>query len=121
MARLVAPGDAMTGSIPKGYDLLLLANVMHYWSPDENQVLLRHVREAAGPGTPLLLPDFWTDPTHTQPVMAALMAGEFAVHLRNGDVYSVEDARGWLEVTGWRFVRHTVLSGPQSLVIAEAV
>jgi hypothetical protein len=100
---------------------LLLANILHYWSPDENRALLRRARGAATADTPLLLADFWTDPTHTQPVQAALMAGEFAVHLRNGDVYSVEEARSWLDQTGWRFNRHAALAGPQSLIIANAV
>jgi hypothetical protein len=114
-------GDAMGGELPSGHDVFLLANLVHYWSPDENRALLRRVRRAAEPGSPLLLADFWTDPTHTQPIQAALMAGEFAVHLRNGDVYSVEELRGWLEETGWRFIRHVPLAGPQSLVVAEAV
>ena len=48
------------------------------------------------------------------------MAGEFAVHLRNGDVYSVEEVRGWLDDAGSRFSRHVPLAGPQSLVVAEA-
>lgn len=116
----VAVGDAMAGALPSGHDAFLLANLVHYWSPDENRALLRRVRRAAEPGAALLLADFWTDPTHTQPVQAALMAGEFAVHLRHGDVYSVEEVRGWLEESGWRFVRHAPLAGPQSLVVAEA-
>jgi hypothetical protein len=117
----VVVGDAMAGALPPGYDVFLLANLIHYWSPDENRSLLRRVRGAAEPGSSLLLADFWTDPTHTKPVQAALMAGEFAVHLRNGDVYSVEELRGWLDETGWRFIRHAPLAGPQSLVVAEAV
>ncbi len=28
------------------------------------------------------------------------MAGEFAVHLRDGDVYSVEEVRDWLPTNG---------------------
>ena len=48
------------------------------------------------------------------------MAGEFAVHLDNGDVYSVDEVRGWLGETGWRFVEHRALAGPQSLVVAAA-
>jgi hypothetical protein len=39
-----------------------------------------------------LLADFWTNPAHTEPLQAALMAGEFAIHIRTGDVYSVEGA-----------------------------
>jgi SAM-dependent methyltransferase len=117
----VVVGDAMAGALPPGHDVFLVANLVHYWSPDENRDLLRRVRRAAAPSSALLLADFWTDPTHTQPVQAALMAGEFAVHLRNGDVYSVEELRGWLDDAGWRFIRHTPLVGPQSLVVAEAV
>lgn len=48
------------------------------------------------------------------------MAGEFAVHLENGDVYSVDEVRDWLSGTGWRFVEHRELAGPQSLVVAAA-
>lgn len=117
----VAVGDAMTGELPPGYDVFLLANLVHYWSPGENRELLQRVRRAAKAGSHLLLADFWTDPTHTQPLQAALMAGEFAAHLRSGDVYSVVEVRGWLDESGWRFVQHVPLSGPQSLIVGEAV
>ena len=116
----VRDGDALNDELPAGYDVFLLANLVHYWSPEQNRELLQRVRRAAEPGARLLLADFWTDPTHTQPVIAALMAGEFAVHLRNGDVYSVEEARTWLADTGWHFVEHTPLAGPVSLVTAQA-
>lgn len=115
----VLEGDAMTDPVPKGYDTFLLANLVHYWSPDQNRGLLRRLREAAGPGTTLVLVDFWTDATHTRPFEAALMAGEFASHLENGDVYSVDEAREWLADTGWRFTEHRPLVGPMSLVLGR--
>lgn len=80
------------GELPGGYDVFLLANLIHYWSAEQNQELLQ----------------------------AVLMAGEFAVHLRTGDVDSVDEARGWLDRTGWRFVDHRPPAGPQSLIVAEA-
>jgi SAM-dependent methyltransferase len=116
----VLTGDAMAGELPGGYDVFLLANLVHYWSPEQNQELLRRVRRAAQPGAALLLADFWTNPAHTEPLQAALMAGEFAVHLRGGDVYSVDEVRGWLDHTGWRFADHRPLAGPQTLIVAEA-
>lgn len=100
--------------------MFLVANLIHYWAPDDNIALLRRIRAAAGNGARLLLVDFWTDPTYTQPLHAALMAGEFAVHLRSGDVNSVDEIRGWLAEASWRFVEHTPLEGPQSLIVAEA-
>jgi hypothetical protein len=115
----VVSGDAMAGALPSGYDLFLLANLIHYWSPDQNRELLRRVRDAAEAESRLLVVDFWTNATHTEPLAAALMAGEFAVHLRNGDVYSVDEVCGWLADTGWRFIEHSPLVGPQSVVVAE--
>ncbi|SEM46219.1 methyltransferase [Streptacidiphilus jiangxiensis] len=112
--------DARTDPLPAGHDACLLANVIHYFSPEENRALLTRVRDVVEHGALLLVADFWTDPTHTQPLMAALMAGEFAVNLHHGDVYSVDEARAWLEATGWRFTGHRVLAGPLSVVTAEA-
>ena len=116
----VLAGDAMNDDLPAGHDVFLVANLIHYWAPADNVTLLRRVRRVAEPGARLLLADFWTDPSHTQPVHAALMAGEFAVHLRDGDVYSVDEVRGWLPEAGWRFVEHIPLGGPQSLIVAKA-
>jgi O-methyltransferase involved in polyketide biosynthesis len=103
-----------------GYDVFLMANLIHYWSADQNQELLQRVRRAAQPGSALLLADFWTNPSDTEPVQAALMGGEFAVHLRDGDVYSAEEVHDWLDRTGWRFAEHRPLAEPQSLIVAEA-
>ncbi len=116
----VHPADAMAEDLPLGHDVFLVANLVHYWSPTQNLALLRRVRDAAAPGARLLLADFWTDPTHTEPVHAALMAGEFAVYLPDGDVYSVDELCHWLPEAGWRFIEHLPLAGPQSLIVAEA-
>jgi SAM-dependent methyltransferase len=117
----VVAGDVLNGELPPGYDTFLMANVVHYFNPETNQSILRRIRSAAEPGARLLLADFWTDPTHSQPLPAALMAGEFAIHLNDGDVYSVEEATTWLASTGWSFTRHEPLAGPISLLAAEAV
>lgn len=116
----VLAGDA-TETIPGGYDAYLLANVVHYWSPQRNIATLRRIREVAEPGALVALVDFWTNRTHTEPFVAAMMAGEFAVHLKEGDVYSVDEAAAWLSETGWRMTGHRPLTGPMSVVVAEAV
>lgn len=116
----VVAADAMADTLPSGYDICLVANLLHYWSPQTNLALLRRIRDAAPEGARLLLADFWTDATHAQPVAAALMAGEFAAHLKEGDVYSVDEVRTWLPDAGWRFVEHRPLAGPQSLIVADA-
>ena len=112
-------GDFTTEQIPHGYDLFVLANVIHLFSPEKNQSYLSNIHAAAAPRARLLLVDFWTNPEHTDPMFAALLAGEFQIVTGSGDVYSVEECTRWLEQTGWRFVEHTPLAGAASLIVAE--
>lgn len=117
----IVEGDALAGPLPEGHDLVIMANLVHYFGPEKNKTLLRNVRKTIAPRGRVALVDFWTDATHTQPPMAALMAGEFAVHQPEGDVYSVDEGKAWLEETGWKLVETRPLAGPQSVVIAESV
>ncbi len=100
---------------------MLVANVIHLLSPDHNRQLLTKIRQAVPSKARLLLVDFWTDPTHTAPPFAALMAGEFLLVSREGDVYSVEEVKTWLEETQWQMVEHRPLSGPSTLIVGETV
>jgi SAM-dependent methyltransferase len=117
----VLAGDLLSGDLPRGYDTVLLANVVHYFTADTNQSILHKIRAATDRGARLLIADFWTDAAHTQPVPAALMAGEFAIHINDGDVYSVEEGSAWLTAGGWNVTGHRPLAGPISLLTAEAV
>ena len=115
----IVDGDFFTDTLPEGHDVVLIANVMHLFSPESNQKLLRSARQSVPDGARLLLADFWTDETHTDPPFAALMAAEFLMFTGEGDVYSEEEARGWLDETGWKALERKPLAGPQSLIVAE--
>jgi ubiquinone/menaquinone biosynthesis C-methylase UbiE len=113
-------GDAVQGPYPAGHDVVLIANLIHYFTPEQNRRLLELARSAVSDGGRVLLVDFWTDPAHTSPVPAALMAGEFAVLQEHGDVYSADEVRDWLGRTRWRFLDQQPLGGPISVLVAEA-
>ena len=117
----VVAGDFLAEPLPTGYDVVLLANVVHLLSPEQNHVLLLRARAAVAAGARALLVDFWTDPTHTQPLTAALMAGEFLMMTGEGEAYSEHEVRTWLTASGWRPLEHRPLTGAASLLVAEAV
>ena len=117
----VVAGDFFQDPLPDGHDAVIVAYVAHLFSHERNIELLRRIRQRAPAGARLLLVDVWTDPGHTEPRVAALMAGEFLVIAGEGDVYSEAEVRGWLRETGWRFVERTPLAGPASLIVAETV
>lgn len=116
----VMAGDFFQDPLPDGHDAIIVANVVHLFSPERNRALLRHTRDQVAVGARLLLVDFWTNATHTEPLPAALLAGEFLVIAGEGDVYSEEEVRGWLEQTGWRFIERMPLAGPSGIIVAEA-
>jgi hypothetical protein len=107
-------------AIPEGDDACILAHVLHTLSVDHILETLANLRKCMGPGTRLLLVDILTDPSHTQPPAAALMAGEFLVMSREGDVYSEQEMSGWLRQTGWTTLGLEPLNGSTSLLVAEA-
>lgn len=117
----VVDGDLFTVPIPEGHDVFLLANVVHGFSAERNEQLLRRLRGGASAGATLLMADFWTDATHQSPRLAALIAGSFLLTTGEGRVYSVDDARAWLASTGWRFTQWLSLPNAGSAVVSEAV
>jgi hypothetical protein len=64
-------GDLLRDQLPTGYDVFLLANVVHVFTPEHNRDLLERVHASAPAGARLLLVDFWTNSTHTRPIFAA--------------------------------------------------
>jgi hypothetical protein len=113
--------DFLREHLPCGHDAVLLAHVLHGFTPAENLELLRKVREAVPTGARLLLVDVWTDPGHTGPMLSLLQATEFVAFLGQGDVYSEQEVHAWLAETGWQPVSRISLTEPQSAIIAEAL
>ena len=82
---------------------------------------LRKLRGHAAQGTHLLLVDLWMDSSHTQPLAAPLMSGEFLIISGEGQAYGEDDAEAWLRETGWHKAERRPLSGPNSVIIAQAI
>jgi SAM-dependent methyltransferase len=115
----VVAGDFFQDPIPTGHDVVMLVNVLHLFSPEHNLTLLRRVRQHVPDGGRLLLVDVLTDPSHTQPLFSALMAGEFLLYTGEGASYSEEEVRGWLRESHWQPLEYMPLSGPASLIVAQ--
>ena len=116
----IVAGDLFEDPLPEGHDALILAHVVHYFDHERNLQLLRRIREGVSSGARLLIVDFWTNPQHTEPLFAVLMAGEFLTHV-GGDVFSEEEGKGWLRESGWEYVQTIPLEGPNSLIVGEAI
>jgi SAM-dependent methyltransferase len=117
----VVSADILSDPLPTGHDLVLLSHVVHYFNPAGNLKLARQIRRAVEPGARLVILDFWTNATHTAPLTAVLMAGQFVTGM-SGDVFSEAEMTSWLGQSGWRYLESVGLPGlADSLIVAEAV
>jgi hypothetical protein len=87
--------DLLKDDLPDGHDLIVADNIVHLPTA-HNRAMLRNMRAHVGVGVRLLLVDLWMNPSHTQPMPAPLMSGEFLVHSREGQAYGEDDADFWL-------------------------
>jgi len=98
-------GDYRTTDFGSGYDVVLLFSILHINSPDENRALLDKAFRALNSGGQVLIQEFFTDDTKTQPPYSALFGINMLVNTERGDVYSENEVRGWLESAGFRDIR----------------
>ena len=116
----IVEGDVFKAPLPQDHDVLLIANTVHVLSAAHNLELLGKARATAQVGARLLLVDLWTDATHSQPLAAALMSGQFLIMAGEGQTYSEQEADEWLKQTGWRKLERKQLAGAAGLIVAEA-
>ena len=88
----IVEGDVFKDPLPGDHDVLIVANTIHIFSVAHNIELFRKMRAHVQSGTRLLLADFWTDPSHSQPTAAALISGSFLLTSGEGQTYSEEEA-----------------------------
>ncbi|MEU7784495.1 methyltransferase dimerization domain-containing protein [Amycolatopsis sp. NPDC049159] len=119
--RTTVVGAPTPEAEPAGeFDLVMVNHVVHRFSAEENQAILRHARAAAAPGARLLLLDFFLDDDPSPRALDALHAGEYLV-IDGTVVYPEADVRGWLADAGWRPVDRLTLPGSPGVLVAEAV
>lgn len=100
------PLDFVAKPIPGRYDAIWFSNVLHIYSPEENQRLFRKMAKALVPGGRLLIQDaFLHDTNGLHPQEASLFAVTMLLFTDRGNTYSVRDAATWLKRAGFGSVR----------------
>jgi SAM-dependent methyltransferase len=96
------PLDFSNEPIPGTYDVIWYSNVLHIYSPEENQAIFRRVGAALRPGGRLIIQDaFLHDRKGLYPVEASLFAVSMLLFTRGGNTYSVPDTVRWLKEAGF--------------------
>jgi ubiquinone/menaquinone biosynthesis C-methylase UbiE len=103
-------GDFHTDPIGKDYDLVLLSQVFHSYSEEENCALLEKVRNALNPRGQVAIHEFFLKPNRAYPPEGALFSINMLVNTSMGRSYSPQEMKRWLAKTGFKNIREKLIN-----------
>ena len=96
------PLDFSKEPIPGSYDVIWYSNVLHIYSPEDNQAIFRKVLAALTPGGKFIIQDaFLHDREGLFPAEASLFAVSMLLFTEGGDTYSKSETTEWLRASGF--------------------
>jgi ubiquinone/menaquinone biosynthesis C-methylase UbiE len=108
-------GDFQVDDIGSGYDLILLSQIFHAYSPEENIALLRKCKKAVNPGGRIAIQEFPINEMRTAPPHSALFSVNMLVGTDRGRCYSPKEMKQWLAEAG--FKNSKVIDLPETVLI----
>jgi ubiquinone/menaquinone biosynthesis C-methylase UbiE len=110
----VIGADFSRVGLPKGFDTVLLSNVLHSHSGAENRALVRKLQRCLNPRGQLIVRDVFMSLQRTTPEWGALFSVLLLLHTPQGRCYSVDEICGWLRQAGFSRIRGPLRSSPLS-------
>jgi cyclopropane fatty-acyl-phospholipid synthase-like methyltransferase len=117
------PGDVHQTTIPRAFDLVIVANVLRIESPDRARAIVSRAAAAVEPGGQLLIIDALAGGTPEKERARAVYGLHLGMRTDHGRVYSRAEINGWIAEHGLREQRAIDLDlGPGALgaIIASA-
>lgn len=110
--------------LPRGFDLVLISNVLHGQGTRANRVLLRNAYRCLNQGGRIVLRDVLMNRAGTEPDWGALFSLALLLYTPHGRCYGLDEVRGWLLRAGFSGIKGPFPSSPlffdpDSTLIAE--
>ena len=102
-------GDFLRDDIGRGYDLILISQIVHMFSGNVNMMLLKKCRKALNEKGRVVVHDFLINEARTMPPWSSLFAINMLVSTEGGRTYSPADIKGWFLKAGFRSVRKKIV------------
>jgi ubiquinone/menaquinone biosynthesis C-methylase UbiE len=97
-------GDFHTDSIGNGYDLILISQIFHAFSSEENIALLRKSTNSLNPGGRVVIQEFPINDSRTAPPQSALFSVNMLVATQSGRCYTPLEMKKWMQKAGFKDV-----------------
>jgi ubiquinone/menaquinone biosynthesis C-methylase UbiE len=113
-------GDAFAVDFGQNYDLVLLPNILHHFSPAKNTELLAKCYRALNPGGTVAIVEFVPNDDRITPPMPAAFSLTMLCGTPEGDAYTYAEFRDMLINSGYSTVEnHPLAPLPHNVVIGK--
>jgi SAM-dependent methyltransferase len=97
----VLPGDIFASEFGTGFDLVLMANILHHFDADRCTSLLRKVHDALAPGGRMVAVEYAPNDDRVSPPRSAAFAAVMLATTPSGDAYTFAEYRDMLAGAGF--------------------
>ena len=114
------PGSAFTADLGTGYDAILVTNLYHHFSADDNIKLMKRFHAAMRPGAQMMVLEMVPNADRLTPPSAASFSMMMLGNTPAGDAYTMDEYSDMLDAAGFgaREVMDVPMS-PQQLIVAR--
>ncbi len=109
-------GNFFSDPLPKA-DVIMMGHILHDWSLEEKQKLIRKAYDALPEGGALLVYDAIIDDDRSKNAFGLMMSLHMAIETHSGFDYTGADCIGWMKEAAFKEARVEHLVGPDSMVI----
>jgi ubiquinone/menaquinone biosynthesis C-methylase UbiE len=111
-------GDLLEADFGSDHTVATLGQILHSEGIERSRALIAKTFDALAPGGTIAIAEFLVNADRTGPLHALFFAVNMLVNTDNGDTYSFEEIRSWLEDAGFVNARTLEAPGPSPLILA---
>jgi len=113
-------GDAFTVDLAGPYDVILLTNLLHHFSPEKCIALLKRLRAALRPGGRLVTLEFVPNEDRVSPPMSATFPLVMLATTADGDAHTFAELDRMLRAAGFASNKlHQPEDSPQQIIVSS--
>jgi SAM-dependent methyltransferase len=111
-------GDLLEANFGSGYDVVTLGHILHSEGEERSRQLLKKTFRALKSGGTIAIAEWLVNDKRTEPVHSLMFAVQMLVNTDEGDTFSFNEIKSWLEDAGFKKVRKLNTPGPSPLILA---
>src|SRR5215216_2134104 len=112
-------GDLSEADFGIGYDVATLGHILHSEGEQRGRQLLKKTYGALKSDGTIAIAEWLVNDERTKPLPSLMFSVQMLVNTENGNTFSFNEIKTWLEDAGFKKVRKLKAPGPSPLILAK--